>query len=140
MAADATEQATPPVVATPATPISAPTPDNTVKAPKITKVFVSDKVDNEGYASESNFTIPTKAQHIYVTIEVDNVVPNTTTLGVDLTGPDIKTGGASDLKKSGLVLKSFDFVRTKPWNAGEYQVDVALPNGDKRTVKFSVKD
>lgn len=107
---------------------------------KITKVMVNDQADSEGYVTESNLTISPTVHHIYVTIELENAVANATTVGVDLTGPNLKTGGVSDIKKSGLVLKSFDFVRQKPWSVGEYQVDVALPEGEKQSIKFTIKE
>ena len=111
-----------------------------VQSTKISKIYVNDKADAEGYASESNLTISSKVHHIYVTIELENAVADATTVGVDLTGPNLKTGGVSDIKKSGFVLKSFDFIRQKPWTVGEYQVDVALKEGEKQSVKFIIKE
>lgn len=116
------------------------TPIIPVSPPKITKVFISDIADSEGYSSGNKSVIPRNAHHVYVTVEVDNAVANMTTLTVNLTGQNVKTESVTDLKKSGLVLKAFDFVRTKPWTPGEYLVNVDLLNGDNRAVKFTVKN
>jgi hypothetical protein len=136
MAANPTAQPPQPTIAN-TSPVSAESAKP--KQATINKILVSDKVDSEGYVSESNLTIPADVPHIYVTVQVNNSVPPNTTVNANLTGPGLKVAGSGNLTQSGLVLKSFDFSRSKPWVPGDYEVTVSLSNSDQQTVKFTVK-
>lgn len=121
--------------------------DNSLSTPDksgaiIQDIYVNDVANPDGYTSEGKAVLSKNAKKIFATIQITTPQDGITVYATLTYLPtNAKIGPSSgEITRPGNILKAFSFTRDNNlWPVGQYQIDVNLSSGAKKSVRFIIQ-